>query len=116
MDVSGLVQYNNSEGGSISSIVFQKLGFFQDEYRYSPLFKSDYTGIGALVTHEANTRMKRVLEKQARQQSTEKRKQYTNFSQTLTEPRLANKLQSVTMHLPVKIEGGAKIGTAHLQR
>ena len=28
MDVSGLVYYNNSEGGRISCIVFQKLFFF----------------------------------------------------------------------------------------
>ena len=36
------------------------------------------TGIGALATCEANGTMKRVLEKQARQQSAKKQKRYTN--------------------------------------
>ena len=36
------------------------------------------TGIGALATREANGGMKRVLEKQARQQSANKQKQYSN--------------------------------------
>ena len=35
------------------------------------------TGIGAIATHEANVCLKHVLEKQASQQSTKKRKQYT---------------------------------------
>ena len=38
--------------------------------------------IGALATREANGSVKRVLEKQARQQSAKKRKRYTNFSDT----------------------------------
>ena len=40
------------------------------------------TGIGALATREANGSVKCVLEKQARQQSTKKWKQYTNFPDT----------------------------------
>ena len=73
------------------------------------------TGIGALATHEANRSVKRVLEKQARQQSAMKRKQYTNFSDTNRLPRSANTLPCiiVTTRLLVKIEGGAKMGTAH---
>ena len=41
------------------------------------------TGIGALATREANGSVKRVLEKQTRQQSAKKRKRYTNFSDTV---------------------------------
>ena len=37
------------------------------------------TGIGALATREANGSVRRVLEKQARQQSAKKQKGYTNF-------------------------------------
>ena len=36
------------------------------------------TGIGVLATREANGTVKRVLEKQARQQSAKKWKRYTN--------------------------------------
>ena len=93
MDVSGLVQYNNSEGDRISSIAFQKLiffvvvVFFQDEYRYLPVFQSDYA-ISQLQRRWDRTacnpqsKQKRVLEKQARQQSAKKQKQFTNFSDT----------------------------------
>ena len=74
MDVSG---YNNSEGGRISSIVFKKqFFFFQDEYQYfsptAPFPSWKNTGIGVLATREANGNVKRVLEKQARQQSAKK--------------------------------------------
>ena len=41
------------------------------------------TGIGAVATREANTGMKRVLEKQASQQSAKKWKRYTNFADTI---------------------------------
>ena len=40
------------------------------------------TGIGEVATREANREVKRVLEKQASQQSAEKRKRHTNFSDT----------------------------------
>ena len=82
MDVSGLVYYNNSEGDRIRSIVFQKLFFFfkistgiRQYFRPTTPFPSRKdTGIRALATHEANGSVKRVLEKQARQQSGKKRK------------------------------------------
>ena len=95
MDVSGLVQYNNIECGRISSIVFQKLFFFfffffsrrvmvyaSISARLPPFLSRKDTRIGALATREANGSVKRVLEKQARQQSAKKRKRYTNFSDT----------------------------------
>ena len=53
MDVSGLVQYNSSEGGRL------------------PSYKD--TGIGVDVTREGNGGIKCVLEKQASQQSAKKR-------------------------------------------
>ena len=40
------------------------------------------TGIGAVATREANESVKRVLEKQAGQQSAKKQKRHTNFSVT----------------------------------
>ena len=74
------------------------------------------TGIQALATREANGSVKRVLEKQARQQSAKKRKQFTNFSDTDRAEISQYAAIIVTTHLLVKIEGGAKIGTAHSQR
>ena len=82
MDFSSLVSYNNSEGGRINSIVFLKLFFFfkistsiHQCFRPAPPFPSRRdTGIGVVATREANGNMKRVLEKQARQQSAKKRK------------------------------------------
>ena len=74
------------------------------------------TGIGALATREANRTVKRVLEKQARQQSAKKRKGYTNFSDTDRAEIGQYAAIIVTTFLLVKIEGGAKIGTAHSQR
>ena len=72
------------------------------------------TGIGALATHEANGSVKCVLEKQARQQSAMKQKRYTNFSDTDRLPRSANTL---TFNIVTcKIEGGAKMDSAHSQR
>ena len=83
------------------------------------------TGIRVVATREANGGVKRVLEKQASQQSTKKGTQIPT-SLTLTEPRSADTQLSmgmpllnvtiVTTRVLVKIEGGAKIGTAHLQR
>ena len=46
--------------------------------------------------------MKRMLEKQASQQSAKKWKRYTNFSDT-------DRAENITMRVLVKIEGGAKI-------
>ena len=80
------------------------------------------TGIEALATRKANGGVtanggvKRVLEKQARQQSTKKRKWYTNFSGTDRAEIGQYATIIVTTHLLVKIEGGAKVGTAHSQR
>ena len=61
-----------------------------------------------------------MLGSQASQQSAKKWKRYTNFSDT-DEPRSADTQQSstaiiATMRVLVKIEGRAKIGTAHSQR
>ena len=60
--------------------------FFQDEYQYfSPttrLPSHKDTGIRAVATRVANGGVKRVLEKQASQQSTKKWKRYTNFLDT----------------------------------
>ena len=53
-----------------------------------------------------------MLEKQASQQSTKKRKRYTNCADT----DRADMQLIVIMHVFVKIEGGAKIGTAHSQK
>ena len=74
------------------------------------------TGIQALATREANGSVKRVLEKQARQQSAKKRKQFTNFSDTDRAEISQYAAIIVTTRFLVKIEGGAKMGTAHLQR
>ena len=74
------------------------------------------TGIGALATREANGGMKRVLEKQARQQSANKQKRYTNFSDTNRAETSQYAAIIDTMRLLVKIEGGAKVGTAHSHR
>ena len=74
------------------------------------------TGIGALATREANGSVEHVLEKQARQQSAKKRKRYTNFSDTDRAEIGQYAAIIVTTCLLVKIEGGAKIGTAHSQR
>ena len=70
------------------------------------------TGIGVVTTHEANVGVKCLLEKQASQQSAKKQKRYTNFADT---DRVDMQL-IVTICVLVKIEGGAKIGTAHSQR
>ena len=74
------------------------------------------TGIGPLATREANGSVKCVLEKQARQQSAKKRKQYTNFSGTDRAEIGQYTAIIVTTCWFVKIEGGAEIGTAHSQR
>ena len=74
------------------------------------------TGIEALATRKANRSVKRVLEKQARQQSTKKRKQYTNFSGTDRAENGQYTAIIVTTRLLVKTEGGAKMDTAHSQR
>ena len=74
------------------------------------------TGFGALATRKANGSAKHVLEKRARQQSAKKRKRYTNFSDTDRAKIGQYAAIIVTMHLLVKIEGGAKIGTARSQR
>ena len=73
------------------------------------------SGIGALATREANESMKCVLEKQARQKSAKKQKQFTNFSDT-DRAEIGQYAAIVTTCLLVKIEGGAKMGTAHSQR
>ena len=74
------------------------------------------TGIGALATREANGSVKRVLEKQARQQSAKKQKRYTNFPDTDRAEIGQYAAIILTTHLPVKIEGGAKTGIAHWKR
>ena len=90
-----LCSINNSEGGRISFLVFQKLfvllfffkmstGICQYFSLTTPFPSHEDTGIGALVAREANGSVRRVLEKQARQQSP--------TSQTPTELRLANML------------------------
>ena len=56
--------------------------------------------------------MKLVLEKQARQQSAKKRKRYTDFSDTNRAEIGQYAAIIVTTCLLVKIEGGAKKGTA----
>ena len=53
-----------------------------------------------------------MLEKQARQQSAKKRKRYTNFSDTDRAKIGQYAAIVVTTRLLVKIEGGAKMGTA----
>ena len=53
-----------------------------------------------------------MLEKRARQQSAKKRKRYTKFSDTNRAEIGQYASIIVTVHLLVKIEGGAKIGTA----
>ena len=74
------------------------------------------TGIGAVATREANEGVKHALETQASQQSAKKGTRYTNFSDTDRAARSAGTQNAATMHVLVKIEGGAKIGTAHSQR
>ena len=69
-----------------------------------------------LATHKANRSIKHVLEKQARQQSAKKWKRYTYFSDTDRAEIGQYAAIIVTMILLVKIEGEAKIGTAHSQR
>ena len=69
-----------------------------------------------LATHKANRSIKHVLEKQARQQSAKKWKRYTYFSDTDRAEIGQYAAIIVTMRLLVKIEGEAKIGTAHSQR
>ena len=69
-----------------------------------------------LATREANGNVKRVLEKQARQQSAKKWEWYINFSDTDRAEIGQYAAIIVTTRLLVKIEGGAKIGTAHSQR
>ena len=71
------------------------------------------TGIGALVTREANGSVRRVLEKRARQQSAKKRKVYTNFSDT--DRAKIGQYAAIVVTTHSRLEGGAKIGTAHLQ-
>ena len=66
------------------------------------------TEIGALPTREANVSMKRVLEKQARQQCAKKRKRYTYFSDTDRAEIGQYAAIIVTMRLLVKIEGGLR--------
>ena len=73
------------------------------------------TGIG-VATCKANRRVKRVLEKEARQQSAKKRKRYSNFLDTDRAEIGQYTAIIVTTRLLVEIEGGAKIGTADLQR
>ena len=48
----------------------------------TPLASHKDTGIGAVVTREANRGVKRVLEKPASQQRAKRQKRYTNFSDT----------------------------------
>ena len=72
--------------------------------------------IGVLATHEANGSVKHVLEKQARQQRAKKLKRYTNLSDTDRAEISQYAAIIVTTRLLikiVKIEGEAKIGTAH---
>ena len=73
------------------------------------------TGIGALATREANRSIKCVLEKQARQQSAKKRKQYLYFSDTDRAEIGQYAAIIVTTCLLVK-NWGTKMGTADLQR
>ena len=72
--------------------------------------------IGALAIHEANGSVKHVLEKQARQQRAKKLKRYTNLSDTDRAEISQYATIIVTTCLLIKIEGGAKIGTAHSQK
>ena len=123
MDVSGLVQDNNSEGGRISSLFFQKLFFFfQDECRYSLVFQSDYATSqpqGHCDQSGCNSRSKtrrEVCVGEASQQSAKKRKQYSNFADTDRAEIGRYTVITVTASVLVRIEGGAKIGTAHSQR
>ena len=88
------------------------------------------TGIGALATPEAKGSVKHVLENQASQQNAKKQKQYINFSDTdrakihwyaaeygmLLLNVMYIDIHDYTMHVLVKIKGGAKTGTAHLQK
>ena len=69
-----------------------------------------------VATCEANRRVKRVLDKEARQQSAKKRKQYSNFLDTDRAEIGQYAAISVTTCLLVKIEGGTKISTADSQR
>ena len=71
------------------------------------------TEIGTLATREAKGSVKCVLEKQARQQSTKKRKRYTNFSDTDRAEIGRYAAIIVTMRVLVKIDGEAK---THSQR
>ena len=58
-----------------------------------------------------------MLEKRASQQSAKKRKRYINFSDTdRYTADYRNAAAIVTTRVLVKIEEGAKIGTAHSQR
>ena len=82
---------------------------------YMPFPSCKDSGIGALATLEANGSMKCVLEKQARQKSAKKQKRFTNFSDT-DRAEIGQYAAIVTTCLLVKIEGGAKMGTAHSQR
>ena len=74
------------------------------------------TRIGVLATCKANRRVKRVLDKEARQQSAKKRKRYSNFLDTDRAEIGQYAAISVTTCLLVKIEGGTKISTADSQR
>ena len=104
MDVSGLVQYNNNEGGKISSIVLQKLFVFfffkmsTGQY-FSPttqLPSHKDTGIGAVATRKVNRGMKHVLEKQASQRALRSRNDIPT-SLTPTQLRSADTQLSIGM-------------------
>ena len=60
--------------------------------------------------------MKRVLEKQASQQSAKKWKQYSKFTDTERAKIGQYAAIIITTGVLVKIEGGARIGTAYSQR
>ena len=95
---------------------FLKTGIRQYFSLATPFPGRKDTGIGALATCKANGSMKHMLEKQARQQSAMKRKRYTNFSDSDRAEIGQYAAIIVTMRFLVKIEGGAKIGTADSQR
>ena len=74
------------------------------------------TGIGAVATLDTKRGVKRVLEKQASQQSAKKWKQYCNFADTNRAKIGQYASITVTTSVLVKTEGGAKLGITHLQR
>ena len=72
--------------------------------------------IGAVATREAKRGVKCVLEKPANRTLAKKWKQFSNFADTDRAEIDRYAAITVTLSALVRIEGGAKIGTAHSQR